>query len=139
MCDRCLHVIRHDLDALTLLSRGAAANQPPLDVSDWKCTLLFYMACLYVRALAHQRGKDIQRHIEARDWINADKELIPIAKSYRKLEERSRDARYEGRKFTKSEMVEIHRWFCGVREALIRLLPASCLADVPRVDPQPWL
>jgi hypothetical protein len=136
MCDRCLNIIRHDFDTLTLLSQGAAANKPPVDVSDWKCTILFYMACLYVRALAHQKGKDIHRHIEARDWINAEKDLIPIARSYRKLEERSRDARYEGRKFTRSEMDEILRWFCDVRETLIHLLAGSGLANVPRVDPQ---
>jgi len=134
-----LELVKHDLETLALLSESATARKPPLDVSDWKWTLLFYMACIYVRALAEKRGKSIERHTDARDWLNIEPDLIYIAKPYRKLEERSRDARYEGRRFNPKEFAEGYGWFCEVRNKIVALLQAAGVANVVIVEPKPYL
>ena len=139
MCQDCLTLVRHDLETLALLSPAAASQKPPLDASDRKCTLLFYMACIYLRALAHQRGKAIERHADARTWLNTEPDLVAIARPYRMLEERSRDARYDGRRFSQPELQGMHRWFCAIRDHLVPLLKATGLAIVPVVEPLPYL
>jgi hypothetical protein len=110
-----------------------------VDVSDWKCTLLFYIACTYVKALGMARGKDIQDHFQLRQWLNTTDDLWGFAKPYRKLEERSRDARYEGRFYASRELADCGRWFSEVRDAVVGLLRAMGVTQVPVVDPSPWL
>ena len=139
MCQGCINLIEHDLRTLELLNESARSKKPPEDVTDWKCTLLFYMACIYVKALGHQRNKALPRHSVAREWLNSDSDLIPIAKPYRKLEDRSQDARYEGRKFSPAELAEALRWFIEVRNVLVPLLRAAGLPNTPLVNPQPFL
>jgi hypothetical protein len=134
-----LDLVKHNFETLAILSEGASARKPPTDITDWKCTILFYMACIYLRALASNRKKVIERHMDARDWLNAEPDLIYIAKSYRKLEERSRDARYEGRRFKPAEMQEAYRWFCEVRDKLVDLLKKDGLASVESLDPKQYL
>lgn len=134
-----LRLIRHDAQTLEILSRAAAASTPPADVSDWKCTLTFYIACIYVKALAATRKVQFEEHFGLRQWLNTTADVTAIARPYRKLEERSRDARYEGRLFTSGELREAHRWFSEVRDKIVGLLKASGIQDVPSVDPAPWL
>jgi hypothetical protein len=134
-----LKLIQHDSDVLATLSVAAARKSPPLDVSDWKCTLLFYMACIYMKALGRARGRDLQDHYGIKQWINTDAALIAIAKSYRKLEERSRDARYEGRLYSRIELDQACRWFSEVRDHVSSLLKLDGIQDMPAIDPQPFL
>ena len=130
-----LDLIEHDLEALGLLSTAAQAKKPAVDVSDWQCTLVYYMACIYVKAMGRTRGKDLQDHYQLKQWINTTSDLVPITKPYRKLEERSRDARYEGRKFTGDELNETFGWFAEVRDHLVALLKKEGAGKVPVVDP----
>ena len=134
-----LRMVEHNLDVLRLLSESARRAAPPTDVSDWKCTLLFYMACIYVKALGKFRHKDLQGHYELRQWLNGTPDLLGITKPYRKLEERSRDARYEGRRFTAQETAESLRWFCTIRDSLSSLLKAGGVGQIPAIDPSPHL
>lgn len=132
---RYLALIEHDLEALGLLCEAAQAKRPPVDVSDWQCTLVYYMACIFVKAMGRTRGKDLQDHYQLKQWINTTADLVPITKPYRKLEERSRDARYEGRRFTRSELAETIGWFGQVRDHLAALLTREGVKNIPVIDP----
>jgi len=134
-----LKLIQHDLEVLATLSVASSRKSPPLDVSDWKCTLLFYMACIYMKALGRLRGRDLQDHYSIKQWINTDVALVTIAKSYRKLEERSRDARYEGRLYSRNELDQVYRWFCDVRDQISGLLKQGGVQDIPLIDPKTCL
>ena len=135
---RYLRLIEHDLEVLKLLA-GAAKARGGVDVSDWKCTLLFYMACIYIKAFGRTQGKELQDHYNVKQWMNTTRELLPIAKPYRKLEERSREARYEGRKYDASEASQHARWFQEVRDGVVALLRSSGVANPPSVDPVSFL
>jgi hypothetical protein len=134
-----LQLIQHDSDVLATLSAAASSKTPPLDVSDWKCTLLFYMARIYMKALGRARGRDLQDHYGIKQWINTDAALVAIARSYRKLEERSRNARYEGRRYSRPELDQACRWFSEVRDHVSNLLKRDGIQDMPVIDPQPFL
>jgi hypothetical protein len=125
-------------DAWALAALAKAGRDARRDVSDWVVTLHFYTLCIYVKALGRCRGRDIQDHYGIRQWLNSDVELTPIARPYRKIEEWSRDARYEGRLFdAKSEMPRFHEWFVAVRDHLCGLLEREGLrpARIAPVDP----
>jgi hypothetical protein len=85
MCQDCITLVQHDLRTMQLLHDAARSKTPSEDVTDWKCTLMFYMACIYLKALGHQRGKALERHSVARAWLNSEPDLIPIARHYRVL------------------------------------------------------
>jgi hypothetical protein len=132
-CTRYLDLVRHDHRCATLLARGAAQDKTRVDVTDWLITYHFYILCVYVEALGLCRQKDFQDHYAIRAWLNDAADLLAIAKSYRKVEEWSRDARYEGRKFTVLEIDRFHGWFSHVRDRLADLIEAEGVAGVPRV------
>ena len=133
--EKYLHLIQHDVDALGLLVGAARASKPPKNVSDWAITLHFYILCVYVKALGRCRGKDFQDHYSIREWLNEEKDLLFIARPYRKVEEWSRDARYEGRVFDPSEVGRFHKWFVEVRNGFVALLQKEGLSSVPAPDP----
>ena len=130
-----LALAKHDYDTLVLLSQAAAQKQPRFDASDWKVALTFYMACIYVKALAAIRGKQFRKHEDLRTWINVTQDVIPIASTYRALEEKSRDARYEGRKFRRAELEEVSALFNRVRDGIERLLASAGITPLPGLDP----
>jgi len=101
----------HDLETLRLLSLSASRETPPVDVSDWKCTLMFYTTA----------------------------DLLPITSSYRKLEEFSREARCEGRRFRPVELQTAFSWFLDVHNHIDRLLHTTGVSPVPVIDPSPYL
>ena len=129
----------HDLEALRLLSLAASKESPAVDVSDWKCTLLFYIACIKVKAAGMTRSVVLKDHFGLRQWINTTADLLPITRSYRKLEEFSREARYEGRRFRQSELQTALRWFLDVRDHIDGLLHTAGVSPVPVIDPSPYL
>lgn len=129
----------HDLDALRLLSVAASGQEPQVDVSDWKCTLMFYMACIKVKAAGMTRNVVLKDHYGLRQWINTTADLLPMTRPYRKLEEFSREARYEGRRFSASELQMALRWFFDVRDHIDGLLHAAGVTTVPVIDPSPYL
>jgi hypothetical protein len=118
-----LNLLGHDLRVLQLLSEAASRGKPPDDVSDWQVTILFYLACLYVKAVGCLYGKRFDDHISLRQWINSETDMLGIARDYRKLEEASRDARYEGRRSPKEAMVRVQiPRFETVRNHVVNLL-----------------
>lgn len=131
-----LQLVAHDLEVFKVISK---ANSGSADLSDWQCTLLFYMACIYVKALGRMRNKDLQDHYQLKQWLNETPDLVSITRSYRKLEDSSRDARYEGRKFNGDEMKRILRWFRDARDGLVALLKSGGATNAPVVDPASWL
>ena len=127
-----LALVASDREVLAIVTNGGRAAKR--DVSDWQTTLVFYMACIYVKALGRLRGKDLQDHFQIKQWLNTTADLVLIAKPYRKLEDRSRDARYEGRRFATTEMEQHVLWFEIVRGAIERLLRAGGVGGLPAVD-----
>jgi hypothetical protein len=115
-----LSIVRRNEETLKVLS--VAADQAKHDASDWIITIHFYILCLYAKALGVCRGQNFQDHISIRRWLNTDADTMPMAKSYRKVEEASRDARYEGALFTSTDCQRFERWFLDARDHLVRLL-----------------
>ena len=111
----------------------------PADTTDWQITFLYYILCIQIKALASSRGMDLQDHSAIKGWINSEKDILPIATTYRKAEEWSRDARCEGRNFTKDEMHRFLRWFCDVHAHLRTLLKADGLEQPACIDPHALL
>lgn len=80
----------------------------------------------------------MQDHQKLREIINTDqalKELWYIAKHYRHIEEASRDARYEGRKFSKEYIKErILPKFYKVRDCAVSIIKSKNISNVPVID-----
>lgn len=133
--ERYLRLAEHDFEVLRILARAAATDPRPRDVSDWKVTILYYVACILVRALGKDRGKDFGDHFMVKQWMNTTHDLLPMTRPYRKLEERSRDARYEGRLFSDAQLEQSVAWFIAVRDHVLDLLGRSATYRFPRLDP----
>jgi hypothetical protein len=130
--DEYFRLLDHDLRILEILHQGGA--QAPLDTSDWKTTLLFYMACIYVRATALAMGVTISNHREATTWLNTGASGVHVAADYRMLQDRSQAARYMGRVFQPKEMWDHFRWFIAVRDRVMSLLKQKGL-NPPLINP----
>ena len=130
--NRYLRLIEHDREVLRLLTEQPA---PALDTSDWQITILYYILCLYMKALGSVRGLEFQDHYAIKQWLNSAPELLAIAKPYRKAEEWSRDARYEGRLFNEGERKRFLNWFIVVRDHLTQLLRSSGVTNLPQIEP----
>jgi len=100
-------MIKHDFDTLDFLTAAPPKNLEKSDFSDWQVTLLFYIACVYVKSVLCSLGIDIENHYSLRREITANPELKPFYRKYRQLEEASRDARYEGRKFDRGHIIQV--------------------------------
>lgn len=72
--------------------------------SDWCVTALFYATLHYVEAFLVKKKLTAIRHDERWRMILDDPTLKPLHGSYRRLQERSREARYDGRSFTTAEI-----------------------------------
>ncbi len=101
-----LELIEHNSKLLDLITGTRPGHLIKEDFSDWQVTIIFYMSCIYLKAVCFLFGEDVQDHYTLRQKINTRKELYTIAKYYRHIEEASRDARYEGRKFDKDFIVK---------------------------------
>lgn len=135
-----LNLIEHDLKTLDLLTGKRPNHLTKEDFSDWEVTILFYMACIYIKAVCNLFGEDIQDHYTLRQIINTRPELYSIARSYRHLEEASRDARYEGRKFSRSYLIDrLLPKFNAVRDCAVSLLKQHNVTNIPDIDPEPLL
>jgi len=66
--------------------------------------MVYYSACLLIKAYLKTKATVVQDHHALQRELYADAGLSPVASDYRFLEERSRDARYEGRRFTNAEI-----------------------------------
>jgi len=139
MCQACIKTGEHHFLVLTFVSRTAESTTPATDVSGWKGTLAYYVACLFLRALAHQRGRTFIRHVEANSWMFSQSDLMPITSSYRSLEERSRNARYDGKQFNRLKLQEVADWYDQVMDLLVSLLKSAGLAGAIKPDVRRWL
>lgn len=133
--ERLLLIVRRNIDCAKLLADAAESAKPHQDVSDWIITIEFYVLCLYMTALAECRGMTFDRHYDLRMWINTDPDVRVAAKDYRKSEEWSREARYNGRLFTADEIERFNRRFRSVTNAVTPLLRGAGVAFVPSVEP----
>lgn len=107
-----------------------------LDTTDWQVALLYYMLCLQLKALGARRGLELQDHYRIKRWLNSDNDLIPVAKPYRKAEEWSRDARYEGRCFDGAEIRRYLSWFGCVYDCVGKLLENEGVPRPEFTDPR---
>jgi hypothetical protein len=129
-------LLKHDLAVFELLTQAAKAKKPPEDVSDWQVTLLFYLACVYVKLAGCLYSKRFDDHISLRQWINTENDMLAITRDYRKLEEASRDARHEGRRFAPVEIRSVQlRRFESVQDHVVAVVAAKGVPGVTRIDP----
>ena len=129
------NLITHDLRLFDLLTGKMPDHLAKEDFSDWQATVLFYMACIYLKTACSFLGIDIQDHFTLRQTINNRKEFFSIAKIYRHLEEASRDARYEGRRFEKSYIVDrLIPKFISVRDCMVHFLKQNNISDIPSIE-----
>lgn len=105
-------------DRATLILLRDAARRSGADVSGWIITLHFYVLCVLVKAVGRTVGEDFQDHFRIRQWINTHDPMSPLAASYRNVEEWSRDARSEGRRFNAAEFARFRAWFEHVRDGV---------------------
>jgi hypothetical protein len=78
---------------------------------DWFVTVVFYVAVHYLRALGSRAGfPNVGSYGDLEDFFRRVASLhrnTRVWKSYRRLKDDSRDARYEMRVFTPAEVVEL--------------------------------
>lgn len=128
-------LITHDLKLFDLLTGKMPNHLAKEDFSDWQVTVLFYMACIYLKAACSFLGIDIQDHFTLRQVINNRKEFYSIARDYRHLEEASRDARYEGRRFEKPYIADrLIPKFTSVRDCMVDFLKQNNISDIPSIE-----
>jgi hypothetical protein len=132
-----LNLVEHDTRLLDLITGTRPDHLKDDDFSDWQVTIIFYMSCIYLKAVCVLFGEDVQDHYTLRQLINTRKEIYEdnIARYYRHIEEASRDARYEGRRFDK-EFIEdrILPKFYKVKERAISILKDNDVTDIPETD-----
>jgi len=138
---RYLELAEHDCRVLRILRRACddprAGALREEDTTDWQVALVYYILCIEVKALGCCRGMELQDHYTIKRWLNDEPELREVARPYRKAEEWSRDARYEGRRFDEREMRRYLSWFGAVHDHLARLLNGEGLSVPGSVDPRP--
>jgi hypothetical protein len=126
-----LTVAHRDAVCAKLLAKAARSDKTSPDVSDWLITIQFYSLCLYVRALGLARGRELTNHEDARSWINDTPDLREMARDYRLVETRSREARYDGRLYERLEILEFNERFTAAMVHVLPLLRSSGLkADI---------
>lgn len=129
-------LIKHNVNLLDLLtSKQYPPHLTQEDFSDWCTTTIFYILCIYMKAVFTLMGKDVQDHYTLRQLINTTPELYAIAKYYRHIEEASRDARYEGKKYSKDYLVDrILLKFEKIRVCLEKILKNHKATNIPKID-----
>jgi hypothetical protein len=131
-----IEVAHRDAACAGLLAKAARAERASPDVSDWLITIQFYALCLHVQALALCKGLHITRHEELRSWINENPDTRGMARDYRLVETRSREARYDGRLYGRPEVEEFNRRFTSAMTLLLPLLRKEGI-DSEIIEPLP--
>lgn len=122
-----------------LLADACRARDRWHDATDWIVTMLFYVACLYVKAYERGRGHDFQSHEDRNQWLAVDEHLSKHSRYYQLLFNASKLARYDGVRVGRGRYDEIRDAF----EKLIRVLARRLHDFVPdppvvaAVDPFP--
>ena len=132
-----LNLIEHNVKLLDLISGIRPDHLKDNDFSDWQGTIIFYMSCIYLKAVCVLFDEDVQDHYTLRQLINTRKEIYEdgITKHYRHIEEASRDARYEGRKFDKVYVENrILPKFYKVRDRAVKILKENNVNNIPETN-----
>lgn len=125
---------RHHL-CLRLLADAGRIHGKTSETSGWIVTLHFYVLCAYFKAIGKSFGIDFQDHYAIRQWMNSEEDVCYLFQHYRKVEEWSRDARYEGRMFGAEEIENrLHNWFKLVRDGVVSQLRKRGFEDAPEVE-----
>jgi len=136
--EKYLKMVSHNFETLDFLTSAPPPNLKQIDFSDWQVTMIFYICCIYVKSVMGAAGIDIENHYSLRREITSHPDLKKIFNKYRKLEEASRDARYEGRKFEKRYILEtILPRFFFIRDCVVEVLKKSGYTSVPVLNPTP--
>ena len=129
------NLIQHNTKLLDLVTCNQVDHLLDEDFSDWQLTVIFYIACIYLKSSCFIIGIDVQDHASMRNILNTNKDLRsfwPVIKFYRHIEEASRDARYEGRKFTKEEFINKYiPKFNKVRDVAVNFIQKKNVSNVP--------
>ena len=120
---------------LELLAGASVSLEPQHSARDWLVTMHFYILVAYVNALAAARGRRLVDHPQRAEWIRSQPDLSGIIRQYRRVEDLSRDARYEGRSFDDRDFEELHEDFRSVRDAVLPLLRQAKVPNVPTLEP----
>lgn len=135
-----LALVEHDLRFIDLITSKHPPHIENEDFSDWKVTLMFYVCCVYLKAVCVSFGENVQDHYSLRQILNSRPEIWSIAKHYRHIEEASRDARYEGRKFDQDYILNrLLPKFIKVRDQIVKVLKSKRVGNIPVADPEPFL
>ncbi len=138
--NRYFHLIEHNVKLLDLLTGECPQHLENEDFSGWQVTVIFYISCIYIKAACCLFGINIQDHYALRKIINTEKDFLSISKFYRHIEEASRDARYEGRKFSKDFIINtILPKFNTIRDCIINIIKRKGINTVICVDIEPFL
>jgi len=133
-------LIEHDFKVLDLLTEEYPPNLKNEDFSDWIITLLYYMSCIYIKAYFQSIGVNIQNHQALKEEISRSSKLYFIFIPYRKLEEASRDARYEGRKFKYKDIInKYYPKLKSIHDLVIEIFNKEGIENVPRLNLLPLL
>ena len=137
---RYISLIEHNTRLLDLLTGNLPKHLEKEDFSGWQVTTIFYISCIYIKAVCSLSNINIQDHYALRNEINANKDLLSISKFYRHIEEASRDARYEGRKFSKDFIINIILpKFNKVRDCAATIIRQKGILNIIGVDIKPFL
>lgn len=132
-----IKLIENNSRFFDLITGRRLTNLNNADFSGWQVTTIFYISCIYFKTVAVVFEVDVRDHHSLRQMLNTEEEIWRggIAKSYRYLEEASRDARYEGRAFTEKMIKErILFKFEKVKERAIYILEKNEITNVPDVN-----
>ncbi len=133
--DRYINLIKHNINLLDLLSGQLPGHLSEEDFSDWCVTIIFYILCIYMKAVCALMGEDVQDHYTLRQLINTKPELYNIAKFYRHIEEDSRNARYEGKTYNREYLLNrILPKFNTVRDCAINIIKKHGIVNIPAMD-----
>ncbi len=133
--DKYLNLVEHNLKLLRLISEKPSGSYKDVDFSDWQVTIIFYISCIYLKSVCSIFGLDVHNHFTIRKTINERDELRHIFNDYRKIEEASRDARYEGKKFEERIIKKrILPRFNSVRDCVVEIITKNGISEVPIVN-----
>ncbi|GAX62481.1 glyceraldehyde-3-phosphate dehydrogenase/erythrose-4-phosphate dehydrogenase [Candidatus Scalindua japonica] len=133
--DKYLNLVEHNSNLLRLITEKPSGSYKDVDFSDWQVTIIFYISCIYLKSVCSIFGLDVQNHFTIRKTMNERDELRPIFNDYRKIEEASRDARYEGKKFEERIIKKrILPRFNTVRDCVVEIIKNNGISKVPVVN-----
>lgn len=112
--DEYLQIIEQNYETLTHLTKPN-----PGDYTEWCVTIIYYMALHYIHAyLAQKRKRHPASHANLTPEMQ-DPPLKNLYKTYRNLEDDSRDARYNGTKFSVDQIKNGSiRWFNAIQTSV---------------------